>query len=110
MCDRRDISGMVDSRNLGRPVIFVYDRYPGGLGFALRGYELLQTLLEMCGRIVGECPCQDGCPSCVGLANLRPPIHGDPDLGAAGIAVPNKPATQALLRRIAQVKNHQHTT
>ena len=37
MCDRRDISGMVDSSNLGQPTIIVYDRYPGGLGFAQTG-------------------------------------------------------------------------
>ena len=41
MCDRRDISGMVDSSNLGRPVIFIYDRYTGGMGYAQTGYELI---------------------------------------------------------------------
>jgi len=32
MCDRRDVSGLVDSSNLGVRAMFVYDRYPGGLG------------------------------------------------------------------------------
>lgn len=96
MCDRRDISGMVDSSNLGEPTVVIYDRYPGGLGFSQTGFELIDAWLDLCRRIVGECPCQGGCPSCVGLANLRPPIHGDPDLGS-GCPVPNKEATVRLL-------------
>jgi DEAD/DEAH box helicase domain-containing protein len=96
MCDRRDISGMVDSSNLGEPTIFVYDRYGGGVGYAQKGYELLDQWLEMCRTIVRECPCQEGCPSCVGLPNLRPPLHHDPDLGA-GYPVPDKQATVLLL-------------
>jgi len=103
MCDRRDISGMVDSSNLGRPAVVIYDRYPGGMGFAQQGYELLDTWLEMCGQIARECSCEAGCPSCVGLANLRPPIHGDPDLGGS-MPVPNKAATLLLLRLLDQGK------
>jgi DEAD/DEAH box helicase domain-containing protein len=99
MCDRRDISGMVDFRNLGEPTIVVYDRYRGGLGFAQRGYELIDQWLELCDSMVRECPCDDGCPSCVGLANLRPPIHHDPDLGG-GYPVPNKTAALLLLNMI----------
>ena len=99
MCDRRDISGMVDSSNLGEPTIFVYDRYPGGVGFAQKGYELMDDWLAMCHAIVAECPCDGGCPSCVGLANLRPPLHHDPDLGG-GYPVPSKQATLLLLEAI----------
>ena len=104
MCDRRDISGMVDSANLGVPTIVVYDRYSGGIGYAQTGYDLIDDWLAMCRGIVGECPCDEGCPSCVGLANLRPPLHHDPDL-AGGYPVPNKQATIILLemiRRMAQ--------
>ena len=97
MCDRRDISGMVDSANLGEPIILVYDRYSGGVGFAQRGYDLIDEWLNMCEQIVRECPCQEGCPSCVGLANLRPPIHHDPDL-SGGYPVPDKAAAGLLLR------------
>jgi len=96
MCDRRDISGMVESSNLDAPTIIIYDRYTGGLGFARTGYDLIDTWLGMCRQIVNECPCTGGCPSCVGLANLRPPIHGDPDLGG-GFPVPDKDATILLL-------------
>ncbi len=102
MCDRRDISGMVDSRNLGVPVIFVYDRFEGGLGFAQRGYEAMADWLDVCRRMVAECPCEGGCPSCVGLPNLRPPIHSDPDMGI-GYPVPNKAATILLLDNVARM-------
>jgi len=96
MCDRRDLSGIVESSNTGRPTAFLYDRFLGGLGFAETGYELLDELLAMCRRLVTECECESGCPSCVGLANLRPPIHQDPDL-TRGYAIPSKDAAVALL-------------
>jgi len=103
MCDRRDISGLVDSSNLGVPAVIVYDRYSGGLGFAQTGYELIDEWVKLAGRIVTECPCEAGCPSCVGLANLRPPIHHDPDL-ASGYPVPNKAATILLLKALHQAE------
>ncbi len=97
MCDRRDISGCVDSSNLGQLAMFVYDRYDGGLGYAELGYEHFEELLGVCHEIVTDCPCKTGCPSCVGLANVRPPLHADPDLGA-GYAIPNKEATKLALK------------
>jgi len=99
MCDRRDLSGIVESSNTGRPTAFLYDRFLGGLGFAQKGYDLLADLLAMCRRLVAECDCDAGCPSCVGLANLRPPLHQDPDL-THGYAIPSKEAALALLARL----------
>jgi len=101
MCDRRDISALVDSSNLGEPTIFVYDRYPGGVGFAQTGYQLMDEWLALARDIVVRCRCLDGCPSCVGLVNLRPPLQQDPDLGA-GYPAPNKQATILLLERLAR--------
>ena len=46
--------------------------------------------------MVRDCPCDEGCPSCVGLPNLRPAIHSDPDL-SRGYPMPNKAATVELL-------------
>jgi len=106
MCDRRDIGGIVDSSNLGRPTVFVYDRYVGGLGFARRGYELMDDWLGIAGRMVRECPCDSGCPSCVGLPNIRPAIHHDPDLGG-GYPVPNKNATVLLLDMIERASRQE---
>jgi DEAD/DEAH box helicase domain-containing protein len=99
MCDSRDISGVVDSKNLGRSTMILYDRYPGGLGYCERGYDQLERLLEICRQLVVECECQQGCPSCVGLPNLRPAIHSDPDL-MRGYPIPDKAATIQLLELI----------
>ena len=42
MCDPSDLGGMIDSSNLGRPGLFLFDRYPGGLGFSEQGYARLR--------------------------------------------------------------------
>jgi DEAD/DEAH box helicase domain-containing protein len=97
MCDSRDVSGVVDSKNLGQAALILYDRYPGGLGYCEKGFLHIDRLLEICHDMVGQCPCQDGCPSCVGLPNLRPAIHSDPDL-MRGYPIPDKAATEMLVR------------
>lgn len=102
MCDSRDISGLVDSQNLGKSTMIVYDRYPGGLGYCEKGYHFIRQLLELCQQMVTECPCEDGCPSCVGLPNLRPAIHSDPDL-SRGYPIPDKQATVRLLELLSEV-------
>lgn len=96
MCDSRDLGGVVDSQNLGRTTMILYDRYPGGLGYCERGFANMRQVLRICLEMVRDCPCEDGCPSCVGLPNLRPAIHSDPDL-TRGHAMPNKLATIRLL-------------
>jgi DEAD/DEAH box helicase domain-containing protein len=100
MCDSRDLGGVVDSKNLGRPTVILYDRYPGGLGYTEKGFHRVQELLAVCREMVTGCPCEEGCPSCVGLPNLRPAIHSDPDL-TRGHPMPNKQATQSLLSLLA---------
>ncbi|MCO6047011.1 DEAD/DEAH box helicase [Aeoliella sp. ICT_H6.2] len=113
MCDSRDIGGVVDAKNLGRSTMILYDRYPGGLGYCQKGFEHIEQLLAICLEMVADCPCEDGCPSCVGLPNLRPAIHSDPDL-TRGHPIPNKRATQRLLElllgRPASVTDASQTT
>jgi len=104
MCDSRDISGVVDSQNLGRPAMILYDRYPGGLGYCQKGFSQIDQLLSICHAMVAECDCRDGCPSCVGLPNLRPAIHSDPDL-VRGYPIPNKAATVRLLEVVRESKH-----
>ena len=48
------------------PNIFVYDNYPGGIGLSPSLFDLEKRLLETCLKTIAACPCQDGCPSCVG--------------------------------------------
>jgi DEAD/DEAH box helicase domain-containing protein len=96
MCDRRDIGGIVESSNTGSPTMFLYDRFEGGLGFVETGYDRIEELLEACLSLVSECGCEEGCPSCVGLPILRPPIQQDPDAGG-GWPIPDKESARLLL-------------
>jgi DEAD/DEAH box helicase domain-containing protein len=99
MCDRLDVAGIVDSTNFGTPTLFLYDRYPGGLGFAERGYGLFEPLMQECLATIERCPCDEGCPSCVGLAVTQPAQQMDPDLGR-GYPVPDKEAALVLLHHV----------
>lgn len=69
ICDYMDIGPVVDSTNTGVPTIFIYDRYPGGLGFAEKSYDLIDQIMESCLELISSCPCEYGCPSCVGSTN-----------------------------------------
>jgi len=48
------------------PNVFIYDNYPGGIGLSPSLFDLDKRLLEYCLKTIAACPCQDGCPSCVG--------------------------------------------
>ncbi len=99
MCDRLDVGGIVDSSNLGSPTLFLYDRYLGGLGFAEKGYELFGALMRQCLATIEDCPCDDGCPSCVGLPATQPAQQMDPDLGR-GYPIPDKQAALFIVRHL----------
>jgi DEAD/DEAH box helicase domain-containing protein len=80
MCDRWDIGGLSTNVHFqtGRSTIFIYDGHPGGVGITLRGYEQFERLLGDAERLIGECPCESGCPSCVQspkCGNLNEPLH-----------------------------------
>jgi DEAD/DEAH box helicase domain-containing protein len=67
MCDRNDIGGISTPfhPDTGKAQVFIYDGHPGGVGIAEKGYELIQQLWLTTLQAVEECPCQDGCPSCI---------------------------------------------
>ncbi len=99
MCDRADVGGVIDSKNLGKPTIFLYDRYPGGLGFVEHAFRRPEAALRACFDLVRECPCESGCPSCVGLPVLRPAQHQDPEVGGAW-PIPDKEAARMILETL----------
>ena len=79
MCDRWDIGGL--STNLhpqtGGPTIFIYDGHPGGIGITRQGYLAFDALVDDAHRLIGECRCEAGCPSCVQspkCGNLNEPL------------------------------------
>jgi len=66
-CDRWDIGGVSTPlhEDTGLTTIFVYDGYPGGAGVTERGFLSARRWLQATFERVRECPCRDGCPSCV---------------------------------------------
>ena len=65
-CDRGDIGGVSTAVGPdGLPSIFVYDGYPGGAGFADRGFRQLAVWWRATADAIEACECQHGCPSCV---------------------------------------------
>jgi DEAD/DEAH box helicase domain-containing protein len=80
MCDRWDIGGLSTNVHFqtGRSTIFIYDGHPGGVGITRRGYEEFERLVGDADRLIRECPCEDGCPSCVQspkCGNLTEHLH-----------------------------------
>lgn len=67
MCDRNDIGGLSTPAHpdTGRAQVFIYDALPGGVGISEKGYKILFELWKATLQLLRECPCQDGCPSCV---------------------------------------------
>lgn len=67
LCDRDDIGGICYPIHpqTGKSEIFIYDGYPGGVGLAKRGFEIVQDLLTSAEKLIRDCECEDGCPSCV---------------------------------------------
>ena len=66
-CDRWDIGGVSTALHpdTGRLTVVVYDGYPGGAGFAERGYAAAVTWLTATRDAIATCPCETGCPACV---------------------------------------------
>ncbi|HEV7918984.1 MAG TPA: Zn-binding domain-containing protein, partial [Solirubrobacterales bacterium] len=80
MCDRWDIGGLSTAFHVqtGRPTIFIYDGHPGGVGITKRGFDQFERLVRDALRLIAECPCESGCPSCIQspkCGNLNEPLH-----------------------------------
>jgi DEAD/DEAH box helicase domain-containing protein len=93
MCDRRDLGTAVGERlpsaaseinwedfaaprtsdltEFFEPNLYLYDAYPGGIGFSEPLYRISNVLLERTRELICACPCENGCPSCVGPAGDR---------------------------------------
>ncbi|MEQ1868992.1 MAG: DEAD/DEAH box helicase [Vicinamibacterales bacterium] len=72
MCDAHDIGLSIDTESQN-PRVFVYDNYPGGIGFSEPLYRMHRELLAGTRRLIAECECENGCPGCVGpIGNTGP--------------------------------------
>jgi DEAD/DEAH box helicase domain-containing protein len=86
-CDRGDIGGMstaIGPDPGGLPSVFVYDGYPGGAGFAERGFHKARTWLAATAAAIEACECPMGCPSCVQSPKCG---NGNDPLDKAGAVV-----------------------
>jgi DEAD/DEAH box helicase domain-containing protein len=48
------------------PTVFIFDAYPGGIGFSDLLYAEHDRLIASALSLIRSCPCSHGCPSCVG--------------------------------------------
>jgi len=69
MCDTGDLGTHiepVENKTFGQPTVVIYDSVPAGIGFSEKLFEMHADLIARAYELVSECPCADGCPSCVG--------------------------------------------
>jgi len=97
MCDSGDIGGVIESNNFGAPTMFIFDIFPGGLGFSERIYINFKQITDAVLELVSGCACEDGCPRCVGVGTRFYSRHYDPDLSSSPI-IPSKTETINLIR------------
>lgn len=93
-CQTLDFSHTVGCQNAPWRTVFVYERFPLGLGFTHAAFALLGRLMPAVREHVRACPCEDGCPSCVGKP-LRGFTTWNVERGEA--AIPSKASTLAIL-------------
>jgi len=86
MCDRHDVgisieeqvereAGMEREALAERSArIFVYDNYPGGIGFSAPLFQMHHELLTNTRRLIADCNCEQGCPGCVGPVGNTGPL------------------------------------
>jgi DEAD/DEAH box helicase domain-containing protein len=90
MCDPRDLGVLAEPQDpaVGQPSITLYERVPGGIGYAEQLFASMPELLRAAHDLVRSCPCERGCPACVG-----PVIEHD-------YALDTKALATALLREM----------
>ena len=95
MCDRRDLGTAVgerpsspgvetewqdastalndadETKEYFEPNLYLYDAYPGGIGFSEPLYHVHEVLLQKTRELIASCPCDKGCPSCVGPSGMK---------------------------------------
>jgi DEAD/DEAH box helicase domain-containing protein len=107
MCDRRDLGTAVGERppsaaseinwedfagpanaygvkELFEPNLYLYDAYPGGIGLSEPLYRVCDSLLSRTFELIHACPCENGCPSCVGPVADRSERTKEVALGILG--------------------------
>jgi DEAD/DEAH box helicase domain-containing protein len=89
MCDGRDIGISIGAGedgqaepagsrgpgwDLDEPRVFIYDNYPGGIGFSEPLFAMHERLLYETRELIASCECEHGCPTCVGPVGESGPL------------------------------------
>ena len=77
MCDARDVGLSVNAGETDgddTPRIFIYDAYPGGIGFSAPLWGMQRELLSKASALIAGCDCETGCPTCVGPVGETGPL------------------------------------
>ena len=76
MCDRHDVGISIDDEETSCDAhrIFIYDNYPGGIGFSAPLFEMHAELLTRTRQLIADCDCEQGCPGCVGPVGNTGPL------------------------------------
>ncbi|WP_335869670.1 DEAD/DEAH box helicase [Bacillus sp. 2205SS5-2] len=79
MCDPQDIAivPQVKASHNEKATIFIYDRYPGGVGLSEKVFGNIGEILEEAKKMISKCRCHDGCPSCIGTEQSSNTVKGD---------------------------------
>ena len=83
---RAEDTDLANAKQFFEPNLYLYDAYPGGIGFSEALFRAHDLLMEKTRELISSCECEEGCPSCVGPA-------GD-------LAPRAKEATLAILDRL----------
>jgi DEAD/DEAH box helicase domain-containing protein len=125
MCDPRDLGHVLGERT-GEgehpqkgdadgagfdPTIFLYDHVPGGVGLAPRLFQDREALLRRTRALIDDCPCDGGCPACIGAGTPPPPTGSgaplaDPDLIRRPTGYDLKRVALELLARVGVTRMH----
>jgi DEAD/DEAH box helicase domain-containing protein len=79
MCDPSDLHVVpqVKAVHNEQPTIFMYDRYPGGIGLSEKLFDAMEDMLVTAKDMIIHCPCENGCPSCIGTDTTNPHAKKD---------------------------------
>ena len=79
LCDPRDlgVSERVRDPHFDAPCLYVYDQYPGGIGLSEGFLGNLPQIARGAREVVENCPCENGCPSCIGAPEMSPAVTAD---------------------------------
>ncbi|MFP4364796.1 MAG: DEAD/DEAH box helicase [Spirochaetia bacterium] len=84
LCSTSDLgtSEKVRDPHYQMPGIFLFDRYPGGIGLSEGALEKRYPIFSAVHKRVEECLCEHGCPSCIGPSEEFTAIEGNRKIAA----------------------------